>query len=174
MQVKEKSPSVQGDSITSLPISIPLSTVHPSKLPVSIPLASVVLPSRAERLVSVFTGKLFQSRLYWSNVKFASGSDEKPSDFREVLRALCLTVVRAMVRTCFGCSFSCCSRHFPVRCVKLFFLSFLISFHPRILLRLRANERRPPLRRLQWCYFILPFERQHFHDGTSGQRRSRP
>uniref|UniRef100_A0A8C6M068 Histone-lysine N-methyltransferase, H3 lysine-79 specific n=1 Tax=Nothobranchius furzeri TaxID=105023 RepID=A0A8C6M068_NOTFU len=48
-------PSVQGDSITSLPISIPLSTVHPSKLPVlpvSIPLASVVLPSRAERLVS--------------------------------------------------------------------------------------------------------------------------
>ncbi|XP_038134979.1 histone-lysine N-methyltransferase, H3 lysine-79 specific isoform X1 [Cyprinodon tularosa] len=46
---KEKSQSVQGDSITSLPISIPLSTVHPSKLPVSIPLASVVLPSRAER-----------------------------------------------------------------------------------------------------------------------------
>ncbi|XP_051930675.1 histone-lysine N-methyltransferase, H3 lysine-79 specific isoform X3 [Hippocampus zosterae] len=50
---KEKSPSVQADnSITSLPISIPLSTVHPSKLPVSIPLASVVLPSRAERLRS--------------------------------------------------------------------------------------------------------------------------
>ncbi|XP_054646019.1 histone-lysine N-methyltransferase, H3 lysine-79 specific isoform X2 [Dunckerocampus dactyliophorus] len=48
---KEKSPSVQGESsIKSLPISIPLSTVHPSKLPVSIPLASVVLPSRAERL----------------------------------------------------------------------------------------------------------------------------
>ncbi|XP_035997225.1 histone-lysine N-methyltransferase, H3 lysine-79 specific isoform X2 [Fundulus heteroclitus] len=47
---KERSQSVQGDSITSLPISIPLSTVHPSKLPVSIPLASVVLPSRAERL----------------------------------------------------------------------------------------------------------------------------
>uniref|UniRef100_A0A672Y3R1 Histone-lysine N-methyltransferase, H3 lysine-79 specific n=1 Tax=Sphaeramia orbicularis TaxID=375764 RepID=A0A672Y3R1_9TELE len=46
-------PSFQGDnSITSLPISIPLSTVHPSKLPVSIPLASVVLPSRAERLRS--------------------------------------------------------------------------------------------------------------------------
>uniref|UniRef100_A0A8C4GJY0 Histone-lysine N-methyltransferase, H3 lysine-79 specific n=1 Tax=Dicentrarchus labrax TaxID=13489 RepID=A0A8C4GJY0_DICLA len=53
---KERSPSVQGDnSITSLPISIPLSTVHPSKLPVSIPLASVVLPSRAERLVSTMT-----------------------------------------------------------------------------------------------------------------------
>uniref|UniRef100_A0A8C9YMI2 Histone-lysine N-methyltransferase, H3 lysine-79 specific n=1 Tax=Sander lucioperca TaxID=283035 RepID=A0A8C9YMI2_SANLU len=52
----ELSPSVQGDnSITSLPISIPLSTVHPSKLPVSIPLASVVLPSRAERLVSLFS-----------------------------------------------------------------------------------------------------------------------
>uniref|UniRef100_A0A8C6LZX9 Histone-lysine N-methyltransferase, H3 lysine-79 specific n=1 Tax=Nothobranchius furzeri TaxID=105023 RepID=A0A8C6LZX9_NOTFU len=54
---KDRSPSVQGDSITSLPISIPLSTVHPSKLPVlpvSIPLASVVLPSRAERLVSFF------------------------------------------------------------------------------------------------------------------------
>ncbi|XP_049585226.1 histone-lysine N-methyltransferase, H3 lysine-79 specific isoform X1 [Syngnathus scovelli] len=50
---KEKSPSVPADSsITSLPISIPLSTVHPSKLPVSIPLASVVLPSRAERLRS--------------------------------------------------------------------------------------------------------------------------
>ncbi|XP_061681046.1 histone-lysine N-methyltransferase, H3 lysine-79 specific isoform X2 [Syngnathoides biaculeatus] len=50
---KEKSPSTQVDSsITSLPISIPLSTVHPSKLPVSIPLASVVLPSRAERLRS--------------------------------------------------------------------------------------------------------------------------
>uniref|UniRef100_A0A8C3A1U6 Histone-lysine N-methyltransferase, H3 lysine-79 specific n=1 Tax=Cyclopterus lumpus TaxID=8103 RepID=A0A8C3A1U6_CYCLU len=48
---RERSPSVQGDnSITSLPISIPLSTVHPSKLPISIPLASVVLPSRAERL----------------------------------------------------------------------------------------------------------------------------
>uniref|UniRef100_A0A8C8C8L9 Histone-lysine N-methyltransferase, H3 lysine-79 specific n=1 Tax=Oncorhynchus tshawytscha TaxID=74940 RepID=A0A8C8C8L9_ONCTS len=42
----------RGDTITSLPISIPLSTVHPSKLPVSIPLASVVLPSRAERLRS--------------------------------------------------------------------------------------------------------------------------
>ncbi|XP_053285726.1 histone-lysine N-methyltransferase, H3 lysine-79 specific isoform X2 [Pleuronectes platessa] len=50
---KERSPSVQVDSsITSLPISIPLSTVHPSKLPVSIPLASVVLPSRVERLRS--------------------------------------------------------------------------------------------------------------------------
>ncbi|KAJ4943337.1 hypothetical protein JOQ06_005840 [Pogonophryne albipinna] len=50
---KERSPSVQGDSgIKSLPISIPLSTVHPSKLPVSIPLASVVLPSRVERLRS--------------------------------------------------------------------------------------------------------------------------
>uniref|UniRef100_A0A674BKD5 Histone-lysine N-methyltransferase, H3 lysine-79 specific n=1 Tax=Salmo trutta TaxID=8032 RepID=A0A674BKD5_SALTR len=44
----------QGDAITSLPISIPLSTVHPSKLPVSIPLASVVLPSRAERLVGTY------------------------------------------------------------------------------------------------------------------------
>ncbi|XP_067086585.1 histone-lysine N-methyltransferase, H3 lysine-79 specific isoform X2 [Osmerus mordax] len=48
---KEKSPA-QADTITSLPVSIPLSTVHPSKLPVSIPLASVVLPSRAERLRS--------------------------------------------------------------------------------------------------------------------------
>uniref|UniRef100_A0A8C8HP04 Histone-lysine N-methyltransferase, H3 lysine-79 specific n=1 Tax=Oncorhynchus tshawytscha TaxID=74940 RepID=A0A8C8HP04_ONCTS len=47
----EKSPAGgPGEAITSLPISIPLSTVHPSKLPVSIPLASVVLPSRAERL----------------------------------------------------------------------------------------------------------------------------
>lgn len=41
-----------GETITSLPISIPLSTVQPNKLPVSIPLASVVLPSRAERVVS--------------------------------------------------------------------------------------------------------------------------
>ncbi|XP_071066110.1 histone-lysine N-methyltransferase, H3 lysine-79 specific isoform X3 [Dasypus novemcinctus] len=38
-----------GEPITSLPVSIPLSTVQPNKLPVSIPLASVVLPSRAER-----------------------------------------------------------------------------------------------------------------------------
>ncbi|KAJ8274117.1 hypothetical protein COCON_G00087420 [Conger conger] len=38
--------------VTSLPVRIPLSTVHPCKLPVSIPLASVVLPSRAERLRS--------------------------------------------------------------------------------------------------------------------------
>ncbi|KAK7889666.1 hypothetical protein WMY93_025226 [Mugilogobius chulae] len=49
---KEKSPPQSDNSITSLPISIPLSTVHPSKLPVSIPLASVVLPNRAERLRS--------------------------------------------------------------------------------------------------------------------------
>uniref|UniRef100_A0A8C7K3L1 Histone-lysine N-methyltransferase, H3 lysine-79 specific n=1 Tax=Oncorhynchus kisutch TaxID=8019 RepID=A0A8C7K3L1_ONCKI len=52
---KEKSPAGgPGEAITSLPISIPLSTVHPSKLPVSIPLASVVLPSRAERLVGTY------------------------------------------------------------------------------------------------------------------------
>ncbi|KAM8939288.1 histone-lysine N-methyltransferase, H3 lysine-79 specific [Pelodytes ibericus] len=37
------------ETITSLPISIPLSTVQPNKLPVSIPLASVVLPSRVEK-----------------------------------------------------------------------------------------------------------------------------
>uniref|UniRef100_A0A8C2DCA0 Histone-lysine N-methyltransferase, H3 lysine-79 specific n=1 Tax=Cyprinus carpio TaxID=7962 RepID=A0A8C2DCA0_CYPCA len=53
---KEKSPAAPGDTITSLPISIPLSTVHPSKLPVSIPLASVVLPNRAERLVWMCVG----------------------------------------------------------------------------------------------------------------------
>ncbi|XP_006898041.1 PREDICTED: histone-lysine N-methyltransferase, H3 lysine-79 specific [Elephantulus edwardii] len=40
------------ETITSLPVSIPLSTVQPNKLPVSIPLASVVLPSRAERVRS--------------------------------------------------------------------------------------------------------------------------
>lgn len=51
---KEKSPAAPGDTIMSLPISIPLSTVHPNKLPVSIPLASVVLPNRAERLVHTF------------------------------------------------------------------------------------------------------------------------
>uniref|UniRef100_A0A4W6FRU0 Histone-lysine N-methyltransferase, H3 lysine-79 specific n=1 Tax=Lates calcarifer TaxID=8187 RepID=A0A4W6FRU0_LATCA len=70
---KERSPSVQGDnSITSLPISIPLSTVHPSKLPVSIPLASVVLPSRAERLVSplitVFICYSYYSRTHNSTI----------------------------------------------------------------------------------------------------------
>ncbi|XP_029421272.1 histone-lysine N-methyltransferase, H3 lysine-79 specific isoform X3 [Nannospalax galili] len=47
--VKERTYSSHGETITSLPISIPLSTVQPNKLPVSIPLASVVLPSRAER-----------------------------------------------------------------------------------------------------------------------------
>lgn len=47
--VKERAYSSHGETITSLPVSIPLSTVQPNKLPVSIPLASVVLPSRAER-----------------------------------------------------------------------------------------------------------------------------
>nr|XP_044990825.1 histone-lysine N-methyltransferase, H3 lysine-79 specific isoform X2 [Jaculus jaculus] len=47
--VKERTYSSHGETITSLPVSIPLSTVQPNKLPVSIPLASVVLPSRAER-----------------------------------------------------------------------------------------------------------------------------
>uniref|UniRef100_A0A672IV91 Histone-lysine N-methyltransferase, H3 lysine-79 specific n=1 Tax=Salarias fasciatus TaxID=181472 RepID=A0A672IV91_SALFA len=70
---KERSPSVQGDnSITSLPISIPLSTVHPSKLPVSIPLASVVLPSRAERLVSITVKYLHSNTILlirmWRNI----------------------------------------------------------------------------------------------------------
>ncbi|XP_078280224.1 histone-lysine N-methyltransferase, H3 lysine-79 specific isoform X3 [Rhinoraja longicauda] len=44
-----KSPVNNSETITSLPISIPLSTVQPNKLPVSIPLASVVLPVRAEK-----------------------------------------------------------------------------------------------------------------------------
>ncbi|KAJ1060156.1 hypothetical protein K5549_004594 [Capra hircus] len=47
--VKERAYASSGEAITSLPVSIPLSTVQPSKLPVSIPLASVVLPSRAEK-----------------------------------------------------------------------------------------------------------------------------
>lgn len=64
---KERSPSVQGDnSITSLPISIPLSTVHPSKLPVSIPLASVVLPSRVEKLVRTFSACTLIKKYYIS------------------------------------------------------------------------------------------------------------
>lgn len=57
--LKERAYASGGEAITSLPVSIPLSTVQPSKLPVSIPLASVVLPSRAERVVSgraVFLG----------------------------------------------------------------------------------------------------------------------
>ncbi|KAM5190902.1 histone-lysine N-methyltransferase, H3 lysine-79 specific isoform 3-T5 [Callospermophilus lateralis] len=49
---KERAYGSHGETITSLPISIPLSTVQPNKLPVSIPLASVVLPSRAERVRS--------------------------------------------------------------------------------------------------------------------------
>nr|XP_028694505.1 histone-lysine N-methyltransferase, H3 lysine-79 specific isoform X1 [Macaca mulatta] len=47
--LRERAYGSSGELITSLPISIPLSTVQPNKLPVSIPLASVVLPSRAER-----------------------------------------------------------------------------------------------------------------------------
>ncbi|XP_039321502.1 histone-lysine N-methyltransferase, H3 lysine-79 specific isoform X4 [Saimiri boliviensis] len=47
--LRERAYGSGGEPITSLPISIPLSTVQPNKLPVSIPLASVVLPSRAER-----------------------------------------------------------------------------------------------------------------------------
>ncbi|XP_038632894.1 histone-lysine N-methyltransferase, H3 lysine-79 specific isoform X2 [Scyliorhinus canicula] len=47
-----KSPVNNSETITSLPISIPLSTVQPNKLPVSIPLASVVLPVRAEKVRS--------------------------------------------------------------------------------------------------------------------------
>uniref|UniRef100_A0A2K5PU18 Histone-lysine N-methyltransferase, H3 lysine-79 specific n=1 Tax=Cebus imitator TaxID=2715852 RepID=A0A2K5PU18_CEBIM len=50
--LRERAYSSGGEPITSLPISIPLSTVQPNKLPVSIPLASVVLPSRAERVRS--------------------------------------------------------------------------------------------------------------------------
>ncbi|KAG8454663.1 hypothetical protein GDO86_001038 [Hymenochirus boettgeri] len=46
---ERSSPSSNAETITSLPISIPLSTVQPNKLPVSIPLASVVLPSRVEK-----------------------------------------------------------------------------------------------------------------------------
>ncbi|XP_064424431.1 histone-lysine N-methyltransferase, H3 lysine-79 specific [Latimeria chalumnae] len=49
---RDKSPVNNAETITSLPISIPLSTVQPNKLPVSIPLASVVLPNRAEKVRS--------------------------------------------------------------------------------------------------------------------------
>lgn len=54
--LKERAYASSGEAITSLPVSIPLSTVQPSKLPVSIPLASVVLPSRAEKAVSAPRG----------------------------------------------------------------------------------------------------------------------
>ncbi|XP_037360896.1 histone-lysine N-methyltransferase, H3 lysine-79 specific isoform X2 [Talpa occidentalis] len=50
--LKERAYGSSGEAITSLPVSIPLSTVQPSKLPVSIPLASVVLPSRVEKVRS--------------------------------------------------------------------------------------------------------------------------
>uniref|UniRef100_A0A2I3GFN4 Histone-lysine N-methyltransferase, H3 lysine-79 specific n=1 Tax=Nomascus leucogenys TaxID=61853 RepID=A0A2I3GFN4_NOMLE len=47
--LRERAYGSSGELITSLPISIPLSTVQPNKLPVSIRLASVVLPSCAEK-----------------------------------------------------------------------------------------------------------------------------
>ncbi|XP_072834162.2 histone-lysine N-methyltransferase, H3 lysine-79 specific isoform X2 [Pogona vitticeps] len=50
--LRARTPTNHGETITSLPISIPLSTVQPNKLPVSIPLASVVLPSRVEKVRS--------------------------------------------------------------------------------------------------------------------------
>ncbi|XP_053147850.1 histone-lysine N-methyltransferase, H3 lysine-79 specific isoform X2 [Hemicordylus capensis] len=50
--LRERTSVNNGETITSLPISIPLSTVQPNKLPVSIPLASVVLPSRVEKVRS--------------------------------------------------------------------------------------------------------------------------
>uniref|UniRef100_A0A8D0H8X9 Histone-lysine N-methyltransferase, H3 lysine-79 specific n=1 Tax=Sphenodon punctatus TaxID=8508 RepID=A0A8D0H8X9_SPHPU len=50
--LRERTSANNGETITSLPISIPLSTVQPNKLPVSIPLASVVLPSRVEKVRS--------------------------------------------------------------------------------------------------------------------------
>ncbi|KAG8594381.1 hypothetical protein GDO81_001178 [Engystomops pustulosus] len=46
---RDRTSTPNPETITSLPISIPLSTVQPNKLPVSIPLASVVLPSRVEK-----------------------------------------------------------------------------------------------------------------------------
>ncbi|KAB0391915.1 hypothetical protein E2I00_002133, partial [Balaenoptera physalus] len=52
IKLSPQDPRPSGEAITSLPVSIPLSTVQPSKLPVSIPLASVVLPSRAEKVRS--------------------------------------------------------------------------------------------------------------------------
>ncbi|XP_053556076.1 histone-lysine N-methyltransferase, H3 lysine-79 specific [Bombina bombina] len=48
--LRERISPTNPETITSLPISIPLSTVQPNKLPVSIPLASVVLPSRVEKV----------------------------------------------------------------------------------------------------------------------------
>ncbi|XP_030075705.1 histone-lysine N-methyltransferase, H3 lysine-79 specific isoform X1 [Microcaecilia unicolor] len=50
--LRERTSPSNPETITSLPISIPLSTVQPNKLPVSIPLASVVLPSRVEKVRS--------------------------------------------------------------------------------------------------------------------------
>ena len=70
--LKERAYASSGEAITSLPVSIPLSTVQPSKLPVSIPLASVVLPSRAEKVVSGrWAGKVPAT---WSDWPGASGS----------------------------------------------------------------------------------------------------
>lgn len=88
--LKERAYASSGEAITSLPVSIPLSTVQPSKLPVSIPLASVVLPSRAEKVVSGrWAGKVPAT---WSDWPGASGSRSVRS------RAPC---VRRGVSSCF-------------------------------------------------------------------------
>ncbi|XP_066491780.1 histone-lysine N-methyltransferase, H3 lysine-79 specific isoform X2 [Tiliqua scincoides] len=59
--LRERTSTNNGETITSLPISIPLSTVQPNKLPVSIPLASVVLPSRVEKVRST-PSPVYQNR----------------------------------------------------------------------------------------------------------------
>ncbi|XP_062816166.1 histone-lysine N-methyltransferase, H3 lysine-79 specific [Anolis carolinensis] len=63
-----------GETITSLPISIPLSTVQPNKLPVSIPLASVVLPSRAEKVRST-PSPVLQNRDSFSTLEKQHGAN---------------------------------------------------------------------------------------------------
>ncbi|XP_060641112.2 histone-lysine N-methyltransferase, H3 lysine-79 specific isoform X2 [Anolis sagrei] len=63
-----------GETITSLPISIPLSTVQPNKLPVSIPLASVVLPSRVEKVRST-PSPVHQNRDSFSTLEKQHGAN---------------------------------------------------------------------------------------------------
>ncbi|KAH0625913.1 hypothetical protein JD844_034282 [Phrynosoma platyrhinos] len=71
--LRERTSVNNGETITSLPISIPLSTVQPNKLPVSIPLASVVLPSRVEKVRST-PSPVHQSRDSFSTLEKQYGA----------------------------------------------------------------------------------------------------
>ncbi|XP_063003238.1 histone-lysine N-methyltransferase, H3 lysine-79 specific isoform X2 [Elgaria multicarinata webbii] len=76
--LRERTSVNNGETITSLPISIPLSTVQPNKLPVSIPLASVVLPSRVEKVRST-PSPIHQNRDSFSTLEKQFGASSHNS-----------------------------------------------------------------------------------------------